>query len=561
MSTIINTTGSDGIAPVYEPDSRWTQWALQQIFVPGQQGAGRYIPKVNDYVIDYTTDERWRVTDVDITTGASTLKKITAILDPGDIGDVDILLGAGPTTQDDTMRAYIDRSVIPHTLAVDGVCYVNASMASYCKFFRGANLGTAGEVVSAFYDQTGNLLGQNVPLELVREPEGVNYTQRIPAQCYTAFELEDGELLTVVFYADDGGVVSKRVVLVENTGYIRSTDASQKYITHISLESPFMSKSDPTLLEYPLNVPVRGLNLFGVVHYSDGSTMRMPVDGTKFAIMGINDWSATIIGQKLPLVLKYNLAPGELVYGATAGEGKYVTENYRAVAVKADGAYTVKLFCYPVWVDAQNGYRLEWFLYNLDRNIYYRATPFVKFNENSPAFNPIGYGISQRISVSIKLSDVNGSYNDYLHVQQIDIALLRQGSDHTGTNWTIGYDPGQNPPFGRNNKADYTFINQNLTKVKIDQGETTKAAWLARLLDLTRPLTDPSKEVTPPEPDFFALVIGDTEIEFPIAQWADELVLNQSVPDSSTLYVKFFKRTVENDLQIAIAGIPVWQLN
>lgn len=561
MAEQINVTGNDGVPPVHEPDSRWTTWALQQIYIPGNAGSGFYIPKLNDYVVDYSTDERYVVTDVDISTGGSTLKKIVGIKDPGDMDGIDVLLGVGPGTQSDTFRAYIDKSVIPHTLAVDARCYVNGSMVSYAKIFKGANAGAGAKVVSAFYDQSGNLLGQNVPLELVAMPNGQNYAVKCPKVCYTSEDLQDNELLTIWFYDDAGGVVSKRVLIVENTAFIRSTDAATKYITGITLESPFMSSSDPNLMEYPINVPLRGLDLFGVVHYSDGSSRRMPVDGTKFSIFGFNDFVATIVGQQIPLVLRYNLSQDEIVYGATAGEGLYITENYKAIATKADGAYTVKLFGYPVWIDSVNGYRLEWFLYNLDRNIYYKVTPYVRFNENSPAFDPIAYGVNQRLSVSINLRDVNGSYNNYIHVQTIDVALMRQGSDHTGTNWTIGFDPGQNPPYARNAHAETTFINQNLWKVKIGLGETTKAAWLERLYSQTKPLTDPAKEVNPPEPDFFALVYGDTAVEFPIAQWNDELTVSNSTPDSSTLYIKFYKRTVENDLQLAMAALPVWQQN
>lgn len=558
MTTVLSITATDGGVPIYDPDGRWTTWSLDQIYL-GTEGLNKYVPKVDDYVVDPKTDERYRVVELDETTMIPRLVRIVpASVDA--FSDSDLLMGVGPGTQSDTYRVYIDTSVMPHTLAVDARLKVHGSMATTAKIFKGSEVANTAHAVSAFYDQMGNLLGQLIPLELVAMPDGQNYTVKSVPVCYTTEQLADGEVVTVVFYSDAGRVVSKRQLLVENTAFIRSSDAGTKYVSDISLESPFLSSSDPTLIQYPVNVPLNGLNLMGRVHYSDGTSRLMPVDGSKFRIYGLDHYVATIVGQKLPLVLSYALSEGEVAYGATVGAERYFTESYRAQTMQADGSYSVKLFGYPVYIDPINGYRLEWFLLNLDRQAVYRATPYVTINANTRAFDPIAFGVSQKLSVSVDLSKLSPAYNAYIHTQAVEIVLLAPGTEHV-TNWTIAFSPGQDPVYGKDNFAATTFINQNLTKVNLKMDMLTRESWLDRVFYRAQPLFDDTREIKAPAPNFFKLLIGNNSYEFPIEQWGSDLLVETAVENASTIYVQFFKRTPENDLQLGVSGLPVWQQN
>ncbi|MNU19632.1 hypothetical protein D3C71_78640 [compost metagenome] len=560
MSDPISLSGvagsQDGKAPIYEPDGRWTTWSINQLY-RGTVGDNHYVPNVEDYVIDPLTNEKWRVVAVDPTTLIPTLVSVKDV-DTGEFSDIDILLGVGPGTQSDTYRVYIDKSVMPYTLAVDARLKVNGSMVTSCKIFKGPPNGSDAQVISAMYDQGGTLLGQSIPLELVAMPNGQNYAVKSVPVCYTTENLVDEEVVTAVFYSDTGGVVSKRQLLVENTAFIRSSDSAVKYVTEIRLETPFLSEADPTLIQYPINVPLNGMNLMGVVEYSDGTIRRMPVDGTKFVIFGFEHFVATIVGQKMPVILKYNLSSDEIAYGLTVAADRFMTKNYKAITKKAEGAYTTKLFGFPMWVDPINGYRVEWYLYNLERQLVYRATPHVRFNENTRAFDPLAYGVSQRVSVSVNLRDVNPVYKNYIHVQTMDIVLAQRGDEQTGlTRWTVGFEPGQNPPFGRENFADVVMVNQNFWRLRLASGAVTQDEWFTKLYFNTKPLLDPSRESLPPTPTHFKVVRGVNEIEFPISQWDQDLVLSQPFTNFETVFVKFFKRTVENDIQLAVAGLPV----
>ena len=547
-------TGTDGKQPVYNPDGRWGIWNKKEIYT-GAVGASRYVPKVGDLVLDQDYWIWYEVESIDEITYIATLREKETRNLGGNMDNYDALLGVGPGTQSDTYRVYVDKSVAPYIMAVDARLRVAGTMCASCKIFKGADLSSEATVVSKVYDGSGNFLGTNVPLELVAM-DGQNVSIRTVPVCYTTEDLKDGELVTAVFYSDTGHVVSKRQLLIENTSFIRSTDDSVKYIIGISLRSPFMSESDPELINYPINVPLNGLFLTGIVHYSDGSTMELPVDNQKFSVFGFDNFVSTIVGQKLDIVLKYSLSPEEVCYDSTLTTSRFITKSYKAIIAKADGAYTVKLFGYPNWIDGISGYRMEWFIYNLDRNLNQRVTPYVRFNENSQIFDPLLFGTRQRMSVTLNLQDVSSAYNYYRHVQTIDITLLSPGGEQ-GTNWLVGFEPTQNPQYGVSNKFQFEFINQNLKKLKIDMGCNTVTEWLNKLYYPSKPLVNPYTEADPIVPDFFALIVGTERIEYELSMWNGVFTVSDKIWQGSTVFVEFFKRTASNDIRLAVGAGPV----
>jgi len=556
----MSTVGVNGKVLVYDPDSPWKTWALQEIYL-GTVTSGKYVPKLNDWVRDITTAELFRVTSLDITTYIPVLESVVEVNTGENIDDYDIILGQGPGSVYDTHRAFLDTSVRPYSLALEHRNYIHGTMAKYAKIFRGT-LSEGGDyhVISAFYDPSGNLLGDSVPLELVAMPNGMNYATYAVPPCKTIEDMPNGEVVTVVIYSDTGHVVSKSKYIIERTAYIRAVNSSTKYITNISLKSDFISGSDPNVILYPINVPLNSLNLIGVVHYSDGSTVELPVDGTRFKVFGLANFVATVVGQEIPVVLCYTLAADEAAYGTTVGATHTLTETYTAKTVEADGQYAVKLFGYPVWQDPVNGYKLQWYLMNLDRETFYDVTPYVQFNANSPAYNPALYGVVQRLSVSLNLQSVSGSFKSYVHTQTMDLSLKNQGTEPP-TNWTIAFEPGQDPVFGTDNQVKMTYENANLSYLDITCGATTQEEWLNKLFYYTKPLINPDNEVTPPTPDFMVLMIGGTETTLPVTDWQNTITINTVLANNSTLFIRFIKRTVDNDIQLAIAGIPVHQVN
>lgn len=542
--------GIDGITPIYNPEARWCWWNINEIYTGGV-GSNKYVPKTNDYVMDSDTYTVYIVVGVDATTLIATLVEIKPSNLSNNLSNDDILFGVGPGTQADTYRVYLDTSVTPYVMAVDARLKVAGTMCSYAKIFKGADTSATGKVVSKLYNQNGTLLSQNIPLELAAVDSHTNHSIRVVSVCYSNDRLADGELVTIVFYNDAGHVVSKRQMLIENTAFIRSVNAGTKYISHISLESPFMTNTNDGLIEFPLNIPTQALNLVGVVHYSDGSTIKMPVDGSKFRMYGIDQYVSTIVGQKIELVLSYVLSPNEIVYGAVVGDGKFITAPYNIVTTKTDGSYMVKLFGYPVWQSDIAGYRMNWFLYNLDRNIKFNVTQYVSYG-NAAAFDPLAYGILQRLSVNINLKDVNGSFKAYIHTQSIDIVLKHPGTDPR-TSWLVGFESSVSKPlFGEG-----LFARVTNNTLNISSGIATKELWLEKMYNFTYPLMDKSSEVLPPTPNYFAIVYDNVRYEHPIDNWNVGLTISVIPTLGKTIFIEFFKRTPNSDIQLSIAGLSI----
>ena len=536
----------------------------------GAEADGKYVPKLGDDVRDTGIFGimDYRVVELDESTLIPTFKFLPPAK-AADVDETDALLGVGPGINS-TARCWIDKRVMPYTLTVDTRLEINGVQAKYAMIFKGSVVDSAAKIISVRYDSGGTKLGNDIPLELVYMPNGQNFGKWCVPTCNTTEDLLDNDRVTVVWYSDAGIAIGKQTLIVEETTFIPSVDGSNKYVKAIRMEGPFMSKSDLNVMNYPMNVPLAGLNLRAFVEYSDGTEKDYNIDGTRFSLGGFEDFAATVVGQKVDLLLSYKLQANEAAYGITIGPDRQFPRDYTAIVTNALNQYTPKLFGYPVWVDDLTGYRMEWFLYNLDREVAYRVTPWVELAPNSPAFNPKLYGTTQRLTYQIILSKANGSYPDYKHVQTIDINLLAQGST-ANTPWSIGFEPTQSPLFGIDSFAATKMINQNLWSINLASGDDSLATWLTRFYYNTKPLYDTTKESAPLEPNYFALVMPSGDVEFPISQWGSDLPVSyttdatstdsavNALANNGTLFVKFIKRTGDNDLQLAVAGVRIKQ--
>jgi hypothetical protein len=558
--------GTDNKSPTYNENARWQIWLMDDIYL-GTIGEGKFVPKVKDmvYEISGRVVTKYIVHAIDPVTFIPTLQTEDISNQTDAFSTDDILYGVGPGTQSDTYRIYLDKSVTPYRLSVDRRLRVGGSSCTQCKIFKGTNTSNSGVVISGLYNQSGILQTENIPLEIVATQSINNSSIKVVGAAYTQFNLNDGEVVTAVFYDDRGFVVSKRQLLVENTGFVRGTDAQKKYVSGITLETPFLSTTNNKLIQYPINVPLNAMNLMGVVHYSDGSSTRLAVDGTKFSIFGLEGYSATILGQKSPLVLKYTLQANEEALNVHVGTDTFISETYEIITVSGNGNYAVKLFVYPEWDSVANQYRLKWFMYDLDRSNSFDVTQNVLINTNKSVFNPLLYGTKQTLYVSLNLRTVNGSYNNFNHVQVIDVVLNKPGSGRPDidniANWLSTNVSGSSVVFG--NLCHSTYRRENSTEwiVRVAPELESQADWLDALYKNTSPMFDPNLESTAPVPTHFQVITNGTSFEFPISRWNTELILNQVVTNNSNIYIKFIRRLPNKDLQLSAAGTPIFQVD
>ena len=540
-------TGSDGHAPQYDPDSRWTIWNLKEIY-QGNEALHKYVPKVGDWVQDTDTGDVYVVENIDALTLIPDLKLTSST----GASAADLLV----SNSADTYRVYLDTSVVPHILAVDTRFKVGGTQSQYAKIYRAGNAVDSGELVSFLYDTDGNYLTDQIPLELCIIDSHTNHTLKTVTVCHTNQKMKDGERVMVIIYNDQGHVVDKKAMLIENTSFIRSIDADTLYLDHIALDSPFINESNANQLDYPINIPLQAFNMFCLLYYSNGSVKKVPIDGTKAAVHGLENFVSTVVGQNIKLVLSYRLEHNEVCYGAVSGDGKYVTEAYTLITTQQDGAYTVKVFGYPVWVDSENGYKMQFWMMDLNRNILYDVTPFIHYNANGDVFDGKSYGTVQNLSIRLNLKDVSQGLKSYIHTQTLQVSLRAEG-DANSTRWLVASEPTQQPWYGEGVYATSYMINHNYYKVNIRSGFATYSEWIQALYYNAKPLVDIKTEVNPPEPTHFAIVYKNSRSEYPVTEWNKTLQVPGNYTTGSNLYIEFLNKSNQGTQELVITGMTI----
>ncbi len=522
----------------------------------GELGStGDTVAKVGDMIINWNIGF-FRCIDV-TALGIPTLQKWDAYFDPG--LNANSLVGAGNTSY----RLLIDTTVNPYVIKVDSRLSYHGSGHSHYKVFLGEDYQNNPIVISAYYNQNGQYVGENIPMELVQNEDPNNLAVYGCKVGSSNRPLQTGDKVTVIAYDDTGEERSITTLLVVNTSFIRNMAAAARQVLNIGLKAPFISTSDPRVIEWPNNAPLSSGHLMGTVTFNSG-TVELPIDQNKFRLYGIEGFIPGRSGQNIPMVLSYRLSSDEY---AVAGAGNIAEEEYQGIAinkayrlvtVEGDGAYSVNLFVYPRWVEELEQYRLEYWLYNQDRQDYFYVTPYVLLAENSPPFDPVLFGTKQSLIATILLSAVSPIFRPYQHVQSFSVSLMRAGNIQTAPNWLVEFDPGQNPAYGTGLFARYEFVNSGVYSIDLSMDLPDVQDWLQRTYYASKPIFNPIQEPFPPEPTHVIIHRYGQVNEIALAQWDQPILVTSPMSTGELIGLRFIRRTDDGDLQLAYCGIPVW---
>ena len=550
-----NTTGIG--VPIVDIARRFTVWYIDEMYT-GPNGKGQYIPNVNDLIIEYPPlNCMWRVTAVDYTalTFTKTLyKAVTIYNDSAEIG------GCAPSSSD-TFRVYVDPSKHPYTLRVDPRLKFSGLDIDHIKIFKGRDVTSNGTVLSAYFVD-GVLVSNSIPLELATIDGVTNKTVKYPVPAACRELPEDGELVTIVVYSDTDEVACVAIAYVVLTNMVLAADSPSRQILDVKLVSPFLAPGDDHLLQLPVNIPLDDIPMSGQIVYNDG-VRSVPLDGTRLRLDGLRNSGAhdtyyisTIAGQTLDLLLSYRMASDETYYGADMQNG-VIFKDYQATTLEVDGAYSVKLYVVPKWLDAYRGYRLEYYLYDLDRGNVFYATPYVNPAVNSAVFDPLLYGVKQRLAVTVDMSKVSSIYTPHIHVQSFAISLM-SAATVTGTNFHIEYTQNQ-PEYGDGVWAKFYYDNVTFWMLDISCGAKSKEEWLALLYAKVYPLFDRRTESAAPTPTHFEVVTKTKSYLRTIDQWVSPFHIDFQVNATEEIIIKWIARTPTDDLCLAMSSMIAHQ--
>jgi hypothetical protein len=432
---------------------------------------------------------------------------------------------------------------------------VYSATATVARIFQGMFIDET-KIVSRRYDNSGNFIGHDIPLQMAAYNTHDNFAIKYIPGCSTNVDLKDGDTCTVVIFDSSGKVLTRATCIVEETSYVAPAYAEQKYITEIFMKTVFADSTQPEIINYPVNLPIKSFNPIGVVQYNDGSQIEYTVDGDKFTMYGLDQFVSTITGHRVPLVLSYRMDSTEAATADVTVQGDSVTRGYDLVVSTPNRSYNVKLYVYPVWVDAVTGYNFRVYLMNLDRNILFDVTNHIGIATNSPAFNPLGYGVTQRIIFTLDLSKVSGIYNSFLHVQTVDIVLRGPvTSAELATPWEVWSQvPSTIPYFGSGIRATVDNVtNKKLTLI----GPDTVEEFINLAYTTTAPLYNTVTELKAPAPTHIEFIHKGEVVLKPISDYNREVVFQSVIPKYSNIEVVFYKETINGYLKLSLGVFVV----
>lgn len=545
--------------PIINRQRQHTRWNLSEIYV-GDASGGEYTPNPDDEVWSWG-DGLYRVISVDYQTGLSTLEKHSDKNLSSGLAEDDVLLSSKPGAPADTFRIYVNTSVVPHVMNFDNFLYVYGSNTHYLKVFKGNDIGVNADIISGQFSSSGILVTENILFEQVRDPEGTIRAIKAPVSGFVTDTLKEGEIVTVVIYSASGEVlsVSKLVTVLSNS--VRNIDASKKQITDISLITPFLSNTDNLLLEVPVNLTIESMPMQMGVTYNDGSSITYPIGDDKAKLHGIENFIASEMGYTADLILTYTLSEGEysnLV--KSAGDRTFINKAYRLRTIDSDSAYSVKLFVIPKWDFSKNEWTLEYYMYTLDRNIYYRVTPYIEYGTTAPAFNGKAFNVPQQLQVSVNLSKVHSSYNYHRHTTAFKITL-NQPATNIGSAGYYLLEYNNNSIVGSRAVARVNEF-ANVYTVDISQNLLSGGDILDSLYWNTEPLYYEFAEAKAPAPTHARVKIGDNwSRTLPVDELTDIMqnadAVAADVRQGSLVRIEWYRQTQTEILEVGTTALTV----
>lgn len=528
------------------------------------QPRGKYLPKEGDMIWSWELGF-YRVAAVDKTTYLADLVKWDQQIGSNVQQEGNILEGITPAGSSNIWRAYLDTSVIPHRLSFDDRYFVPGSESRYSLAFLGTNVTANGEIVSAHYDNTGTYVSERVPLEVVAMTQFENVSIKRPKMTYCRRALDTGETITLVSYNEHNAVIGKDTFIVQRTNAIRRPEQGNRRVSSIEIVSPYLSETQPNLLEVPINATISTISIRARVNYTDGTHRELDVgdedSDSRFRILGLKYWSPAQVGPEQNITLAYKLDT-TTEYSYIQGEtfNSQIIAPYRIKSLPVDPSFSLKLFAFPTWRDAINGWTLDYWLYNLDRNISTRVqASAVELVSGSPSFNPTDYVTIQNLGFAVNLRAVDDQYGDHRHVQNLQVALLGDGSQNIAR-WKVRTTANQGDWFGESLYAAIRSDQSGLYDIDIKNNHVDYQEWLNEVYYKSNPLINPGSEVRAPEPTHMLITHNLRTMEVPISQWGTPLKMPTELKQGQNLYIRWIKRIANTDLHLGVSALTVRML-
>ena len=557
--------GTDGIAPSFNPSGRWTIWELSEVY-NGGVGNNMYVPKVKDYVIQASSGTLYIVTDLNLSNFIPTMQQIEIEKMPSVLKYQNIL--GNPSVADilSPYKLYFNSETDPYTLNVDASLIIFNTLANSVKFFLGSNITTNPSPISLSLDNNGNIISDSIPLVGVSYNNTSDVYNKVIPTAFTNQILETGDYVTILVYDAVGNVIQQAVLtVVVSNGYVGPSDPTL-LVTGLSLQSPFISATNPNVIELPSNIGISDVQFKGVVNYNNGTTAVHNVNqGGPFSVYGLDQVLKANMLESVNIVLQYTLQPEEKAVVGQSYNGKTVSEQYTLELTSPNFDYQLQLYPIPLWNG--NQFNVHWFLLSMSRNLFIEVTPYVTYS-NGTGFNGSLFATNQSLQVALNLNNVAPQLNG-LNVSQYCQILFNNIALGPSTIYQLFSDTAvSTAPYGNNARAK--SLNSSNTILDITCQNTQTSAWLNQLYYANLPVTNTQLESAPPVPTHFdifyntgpivnnQLLTNGNSVRFQLGDWNQAINLgNVSIPLNSTIMIRFLQITADQVSVLSVSPLLI----
>ena len=541
-------------------------WYIEQIYDPELHDPldvwRKYIvPYEGELVKDTKNKKQYIVTHVDPTTWKSTLVEFSWEQTEGTDLDYPLFPQSEYGMLQGEFPLFVDYSVTPPSCRVSSLAY--QTNPAYAKLFFGNIIDEKeGQVISAVYANQ-DIVTDKIPVTTVM-PAGFNVEQDIIKGCDTFSvtlpkeTLKNGTRTTLVYFDENGFPLAPTYSLMtQHSEYLRNHQLGQRFVTSIELLSPwFTNSTNPKTLYIPVNLPLMNVVFQARVNYSDGTSDVQPVNSadlaTGFTLHGYDSFKPTTPNQKGSLVLTYQFQANEQAAVAQPGQPDHMSVSYDMIAVAVDGAYTPRIYAYPYW--ANNVWNMKFYLGDLTRQFMIDVTNFVRLNNASPAFRGTAYGVEQKLTYNLTLSDVSPSFNNWTFVQDMIITLYDSGTS-ANRKWDVIHNPAK--PAFENLEILYTPQTNGTQIAKFNGTFANTTAFLDRAYNGMDPEINPLREDKPLVPTHMKFIRQSTgaTITLPVGSYANLQFTGMTLTNAENFFIAWIQRdSTGNELQLGLSA-------
>lgn len=548
--------------PVWDPEGLFKEWAYDEIYFGkdkiGEGHKGRFVPNVGDKV---WSPERgtYYVTELNPTT---LIPVLTRYVEPstGGADSKDWLLGVGNRWPQQGFFIYADNEQEIPRVSADAQAIFRHPAISYFRLYGYDDQGNL-EVISAWFNQTGDYDGDQIPRLIVEStisPEG--YTYYVPEAFWATRKLIEKEEVKLVGFSSENNEVAEAGFVVRLGNYVRRGNTPVRRIASIELRCAYLSPTEENRIRIPTGTNIASVAMMCRLNYESGAYIDLPIDGTKVRIQGLEESISSSPGWLHNIILYYYLGEGEAYVGSESNDGKSLRKVYKVEVDPTQDTYGFKLFVYPSWIDANNGYGLIGLLHDYDHSQVYDVTELMEFTTNSGEWDPLKYGSKQYLRLAVDVEKVDPRYSAYRHVQTVQITLLNAGTVDVDNHWRVYFEDGQSPAYGDNCRAILTYVSSQVWTGDLSCGAASVDEWLDKLYYRTLPLFDPTTEKAPLVPTHFVFTLRGQRYRHPISDWNSVIQVKTGGKQGETSVIHFISSYNGVDLYLGSSGLFTQQV-